>query len=526
MIPFFKKYRYPLALLLIWLLAVVVVNPRGEFPLNDDFSFAKSVFNLCVQGQFHLDDWLAMTLLTQLFYGALWCGVFGFGFEVLRYSTLFLALGGLLLCYRLLLRLGGSAGGAFFCTLVLAFNPLFFSLAFTFMTDVHFLVWMMAAIYLWMNYLQEGSKRFYVFALLATMALVLLRQTGLMVALAAGLALVYREGSWLRSWPKALMPLLLCSLGLAVYYTWLKAHQGLPATFGQPGKLFENLTDAGHLAALPERIVVLIAYLGMFTLPVTMAFIPEYFSEGKKWPALLVIPVYLFAAWCFREKIPWGNLFYNLGLGPPTLKDGQFFLNLKPQLSGWGLEGLRLLFITAGGWFLWCVISLATDFRLSAGKLLILGCAGAYLAFLLSDTYAFDRYFLVLLPLLLFLFPFGKIKRQPRPVAWAMLLVVALFSVAATHDYLAWNRARWRALHQLMEQHSIPPSQIDGGFEFNGWYRPGRIEHGRAKSWWWVAQDNYCITFGPLDGYRCLEKYPFRRWLPPTADSLCILKKH
>lgn len=522
-------------MLLTWCVAVVLVDPQGEFPLNDDFSFAKSVYNLCEEGHLLLDDWLAMTLATQLFYGVAWCELFGFSFEVLRYSTLLLAAAGLLMCFRLLGLLGAPGGHAFFFTLVLAFNPLFFSLAFTFMTDVHYLVWMLAALLFWMRYLRSGAGLVYFIALFLTLALVFLRQTGLMVALAAAVAVLLREGRSPRTVLKACFPLLLSGVGLVLWYHWLDAHQGLPESFGKPGKLLKNLADPEHLKSLPARILVLIAYLGVFTLPLTLSFNVRVFTEGNSgnysgkagWRLALVL-AYLLAGWALREKIPWGNIFYNFGLGPPTLKDGQFFLNLKYQLRGWPLEVLRLSFIAAGGWFLWCSAGLCRRLARSAENSLLLTCVLTYLAFLLLDTHAFDRYFLVLLPLCLFLFSgisFGKKVTGFSPASWAALLLLAAFSMAGTHDYLSWNRARQAALNHLVNEQKIPPEKIDGGFEFNGWYKPGPIEHGRAKSWWWVASDEYCVTFGPLDGFQCVAKFPFTRWLPPATDSLCVLKK-
>lgn len=521
----FYKYRYPLVLLLMWWVVATAVNPEGAFPLNDDFSFAKSVYHWCVQGRFQFDDWLAMTLFTQMAYGAVWCQLFGFSFEVLRWSSLLAAAVALLILWKLLLLRGASIQQAFVAVLVLAFNPLFFSLSFTFMTDVHFVAWMLAALWVWLCYLKTASTHHYVAALLLTLALVFLRQTGLMVSLAAFAAMAVGQRRTVGVWFRALLPLLIAGGALLIWYLWLDAFQGLPATFGHPSKLLHNLVSPDHLALLPQRLTVLTAYLGVFFLPLTMGLRAEKFTEGKKWWHFALMAIYLLAGWHFREKIPWGNILYNLGLGPPTLKDGQFFLNLKYQLSGWGLEGLRLFFIASGGWFLWQCPRIFKRPTTDADTWLISTYLAAYLAFLLADTYAFDRYFLVAIPLLLLLIAFGNKNWRLRPVSWAVLLLMATFSVAATHDYLSWNRARWAALHHLTSDCNIPPEKIDGGFEFNGWFKPGRLEHGRAKSWWWVKDDDYCITFGPLDGFRCIRKFHFERWLPPASDSLCILRK-
>ena len=47
------------------------------------------------------------------------------------------------------------------------------------------------------------------------------------------------------------------------------------------------------------------------------------------------------------------------------------------------------------------------------------------------------------------------------------MAVYLVFGVAATHDYLGWNRARWAAAAELHERWGVPKEEIDGGFEYN-----------------------------------------------------------
>ena len=79
----------------IWLLAILLINPMGEFPLNDDFSYARSTLNLSEGGILRYDPWLSMTLLAQVLWGTAFCKLFGFSFTVLRCSTLVLGWVGL-----------------------------------------------------------------------------------------------------------------------------------------------------------------------------------------------------------------------------------------------------------------------------------------------------------------------------------------------------------------------------------------------------------------------------------------------
>jgi len=48
-------------LAVIWILGIVLVNPIGDFPLNDDFSYGRTVYNLSELEVFLFDDWLGMS---------------------------------------------------------------------------------------------------------------------------------------------------------------------------------------------------------------------------------------------------------------------------------------------------------------------------------------------------------------------------------------------------------------------------------------------------------------------------------
>ena len=81
-----------------------------------------------------------------------------------------------------------------------------------------------------------------------------------------------------------------------------------------------------------------------------------------------------------------------------------------------------------------------------------------------------DRYLVVLLPsaLLLSLLAVGPV--QGRGLALGGIALVALWSVWWERDYLARQGAVWQSGRLLVER-GIPPERIDGGFEWNEWYR-------------------------------------------------------
>ncbi len=106
------------------------------------------------------------------------------------------------------------------------------------------------------------------------------------------------------------------------------------------------------------------------------------------------------------------------------------------------------------------------------------------------------------------------------------MLLYGGFTVGATHDYLSWNRARWQALHNLMQEVQILPYQVEGGFEFAGWYLyDSKYKEKLGKNWWLVNNPDYIISFKPITGYEEVKRYPFRRWIPFGKGNILVLHK-
>ncbi|MBI2437408.1 MAG: hypothetical protein HYV36_01145, partial [Lentisphaerae bacterium] len=144
----------------------------------------------------------------------------------------------------------------------------------------------------------------------------------------------------------------------------------------------------------------------------------------------------------------------------------------------------------------------------------------------------FDRYLLLCLPLLMVVLVcaspvFAVRLGGPRSfLAACLLLALAVFGVGGTHDYFAWQRARWQALRELTEVQKIPAEKIDGGFEFNGlhFYDPHYADR-PGKSWWWVQDDEYVIAFAPFDNYMEVDRHPYTRWIPPSRGYIFTLQR-
>jgi 4-amino-4-deoxy-L-arabinose transferase-like glycosyltransferase len=520
----------------IWLLAILLVNPIGDFPLNDDFSYARSTMNLSEAGVLRYDPWLSMTLLAQVLWGAAFCNLFGFSFTVLRCSTLLLGWVSVLAGYQLVRELGQGRQVAFLLAAMLAFNPLFFSLSFTYMTDVPYFAFTLISVLYYIRFFKEDDLKWMLLGSCFAMAAVFVRQLGLLLPVAFSVACLYKYGLQPKKLLTTFGPLVGIVALFSLYSNWLAASQGLPEGYGSFQRLLGQM-GKHFWSGIPLRLGVISVYLGGFLLAFAVLFFPSLrnrFSVKNNWPALLGVLTAAAMGVLAWPRLPWANVLYNLGLGPKLLKDGYFFINVQPIAPQWVVNALIFIGLCAAMVAVFLLMENAKQRWIHGGAnrsiaIFSITCALLYGGFLMLDVHCFDRYFIVLLPFLLpLLLPEGQQNpsQKRRWAATAALLPMAIFSITATHDYMAWNRARWQALDFLTKEKNITPDRIDGGFEFNGWHRPTQQkEQNGPKSDWWVVDDEYVVTFGNMDGYKKMSSFPYTRWLPPGVDSVFVLKR-
>lgn len=527
---------------------VVLANPLGDFPLNDDWAFAVPVVSLVNHGAMEFSGAGAPNLFSQTLWGSAFVWTFGFSFTVLRFSTLLLAPLAFLSVYELAKESGLSERSALAAALTLLGNPLFLVLSNTFMSDVPFCAFALAAVALLLKGARRGSRALTALGLCFAAAALLNRQLGLAIFIGFAAAVVAKGGMTKRGLLGALG---IVALGLgtqAAFSAWLDLTGRTPASYGSQIHSLKLALFEGPrwvaLAVLRQGIVFSI-YLGLFAMPFLIPHAGELARALRNRfsrPALVLLAGLGAAVLACLEpaglRLPvLGNVLSPAGLGPLTLRD-TYLLGASADyaLPAWFwrlLTGAGAV----GGLALWvCAASGARRiFPLREHwPAVFLGVMAAAYVLPLTLIHNYDRYLLLLVPLLPGLIGsyFGRepVAGQGSPgpslrLTGLAALLACGFSVAATHDYLAWNRARWVALRGLL-QDGVQPRSIDGGYEFNGWFLfdpayapvPG-------KSWWWVDRDDYIVSFSPIRGYRELRSVPFSPWLPTKMERVRVLRK-
>jgi len=238
-----ENYKPFLLLSLLWILFALIINPIGNFPLNDDWAYAKNVFYLSEQGILKFSDWPAMTLLSQMFWASAFCKIFGFSFTVLRFSVLIVGLIASFLIFSLTKYLSNNKSLAFFATLSIILNPLFFSLSYTFMTDVPFLTTTIFTFYFLSRYISNTDKfKYFILAVIFSVITILIRQTGMIMPLAVFFAYFLISRKFNKQLINYFFWILFLTIILVVFMYWLKKSGNMASNFSSGDELFNNFS--------------------------------------------------------------------------------------------------------------------------------------------------------------------------------------------------------------------------------------------------------------------------------------------
>lgn len=543
-----KKISWlPLALAFLYsLFNIWFIGYGGNFPLNDDAFYALPVRDLIETGVLKLDASIASCYL-HILWGFSWSAVFGFSYEILRLSTLLLAMTGIWGVFLLTREIGLSRAASGLFALVFAVNPLVVNLSYSFMTDIPFTTLTIFHLYFLFRGIKSGSTKTIAAASLFLAASILVRQINILLLLPNLILLfytasikrfdtgiVYRQAAWLLGLP---------TLALLIYRT---ANRMLLDNSAYMEILSDRLkgtafaifgSQAGQaLTAYSEQLIHCIFYLGLFFLPLLLV-IPVAVdkagrSKGKTLvvgiATTVVITVLLNAVLLDKQLMPYNmNLLRFPALGPHTVI-GQSL----PETETWQMLLLTAL-TSAGAWlYITCfglltLPGVAREQHHFLQKIYLITAVSTMTLFTctLLQVKGFDRYYLTLLPYGLVCVALTWRQWHLKP-GWpgsmlmgGLIICSALWSSCAQQHYMSWNRARWTAIERLKAR-GVHPDRIEGGAEYRHadklvlrsvadrkqqkviieekW--KGRPPQNQWR-WWPVRGDDYLVSHIPTEHY-------------------------
>lgn len=521
----------------LWAVSILLVDPRGNFPVTDDWAFIESVRAMVDRGELHFSDWGAMNLVSQILWGSLFGLLFGVDYDVMRASTLIALLVAGLATYWLArtARVGPSV--AALAALIAIFNPLAFSLAFSFMTDVPYLALQMAAMALIASGYRSGSRVRAAIGWSFGIAALLCRQVGVSVALGAAAEGLVRTRWSARRMALSLLPLAAFVLVQFAYQSWLIATGIAPRLYGRQANDLAGRLFADPLFIAQEAGWALFwgyCYIGVFALPMALLMLPGIRSrlpERARVGALAIGAVVAagVATACVLANMlfpSWGNTIRIEGLGADLGRlpyGAELFGPIMPHPIRLALTYLA----SVGGAALLACLAMVLWERLSRRDrgtfdvgLFALAAGLALFVPIMFLELRFDRYFIPIIPCLLVAIAAPLAARRASRVmlcAAALLLVpMAAYSVAATHDFMSMKRVQWRAYSDVARH--VRPEMIDGSWVLNGQASFGR--YGKARNGdptdvfgWYVRADYMVGTQTPPAGYETVAVYPVERWM-------------
>jgi 4-amino-4-deoxy-L-arabinose transferase-like glycosyltransferase len=483
--------------------ALLLVPPAGEFPIDDDWVYAQAVQQLLTDGVYHRSVWIDTAFMAQAWWGAGVSTVLGFSHTSLRVGTLILAAVALLAYFALLQRMLHPllAVGV---TLLLLFHPLMFHLSYTFMTDVPFLAVMLAALWC-VTVATDAPGRVRLGWLAAGSALVglacLVRQIGVVLIPAVLLGILPELRAARTSRLRLLAALILpCCLVLCLL---LSAD---PRDVSVEVRVTDVLwaTDPSALLTVALRATAAtMMLLGLTAAPAAPLILLS--RRCLTWTTrqrllvlglLALLAVVLWAA--DGTLIVAGRRPTSSGTLTPL-----FGNTLSP--AGFSISGLHPRSIavdaTTSSILVGCsvlgavalIVALPDAPGLVRGsvamRLLALSTVGVLAVTLGYGPLGgpvnglYDRYLLPAVPGVLALAALAVRRHQLAvPVVAIGVLLFAGWSVTWERDYLARQAAVWNVA-QTLTGDGVSPTEIDAGYEWNGWYRgDAAIEQARQEA--------------------------------------------
>lgn len=533
---FFRNNLHFFLLFSIFFICELIVNPLGEFPLNDDWSYTKSVLILNDTGHYQPGDWGAMTLFTHLIWGFSYCKLFGFSFFILRLSTLISSLIGTCILFNLIYDSTNNKLIAYTGSLSLLFHPLYFNLSNTYMTDVNFTTLILVGCHFAYNFLKTKKNIWLLPFALVSIAVVLTRQYGIILPTSLFLITVLKYKTSLLSVAVTLGIIILSITVLNVYENNLKniLSENAAYKFSSNVKLFDSQFWEVVKYNTKTRYASLITQILIYTAPVLLIFMPAIITRIKIKGFALSILISAYITYNFFNEPYYntGNVFGNMYLGAET-----FYETLKPdadKIRHTHSEQFAFFFKIFQFILLTIVLALLQIILIhglfskklksiiNPWPLFIFVLFGLYVFMLMITESYFDRYHIPLI-ILCILSITWILKNYPVKLIWSIIPLFVFFyvSVFGTKDYLKINEKKWEAYHYL-KAINIAPNKINGGFEINCW-NDGNI------TWWTDFMDlkkyDYLIQHSQEKGFVPFREFQFQRYFPYKMDKISIFVK-
>lgn len=521
-------------LLLGWALLFSYVDPRGDFPLNDDFQYVQSVSHLVAHGELRLSEWALTSSVTHVLLGSLTTLFAAPGNGALRFFALVLGGANVVLFYLFLRRLRLGAAAALLGAATLALNPVYMTMSASFHPEVSIVFFTLLALWAFTLGVETGSEFLLAAASAAAGLAFLTRQPALLLVAGGAAFLAGERRLSVRSAALLLAP---AALITAVYFFWfLFLHGPTWAWLTQrPALSLSALVDPGAWLRAALRLNAGLQTLGGSLLPLALAAAPFWLKKerprGRELAALVVVAGLAALGWAAFGGMPLlQNTFHRRGLGVVTLN--------APEAKAVGAWGNTWAWRAVDAACLFsCLVLTRVFFSRWSGartaRAAVFFCAPPTLLMLFAGLF-YDRYLLAFLPAAIAaaLLCVGSDLRPRAGLAGCLLM--AGLSTIGLKDYFAWNRARWQAGLAGIAR-GVPAAAIENGFDWDGQFTLARnmrrlLAESPAKEiggWEWMRLNRIALVTSfastpPREDFVAVERFAYRTPLSPRTEYVYL----
>ena len=547
-----------LAVIAAFFLSLLFIPVFADVPATDDWVYARSVEILLEESELRIFDLSVVTLVFQVIWGAYFVLIFGpitdSLFGALRLSTIVLTALSIPAVYAICRHLGADRVKSALGAAVYAFNPLTYSLGFTFMSDPQFAALMVISSWLYVKGLDrdklDGRAILWgsVFAALAF----LVRQQGLLIPFAVGIYLLASRRWWFNRDGLVMTGRVagIPAFTLVVYGLWLSLIHGVPE---QQGQFVDRITEAGlddSRLLIGRLIFIIVAYIGLFVLPLTLSSfvsfqrwrLPRTRSGGAfliVWSAIIGVGAFVF--FDQGRVMPYIQQFLGFhGVGPTDIVGGRPSA-ISPR---WARPFTLVCLGSAALFGLMVAQRLGQRPSAQRASVSLFVVIGAFQVFgVLPPSYHFrdwiisvDRYLLPVVPFAICLAIWAIRDVSINTVrAWSLAALVAVFSVVATRDFIVFEDATWRVAREAANA-GVPLTKLDAGPSWDGYHlyedalARGVVQTTPWGPWWTYlfapsTDSTYVVGSQPADGYVVIDEHEYSSWLLADPPKLYLMRR-
>jgi hypothetical protein len=548
--------RVTLFTIVVFAACLVAIRPWGNYPLNDDWQYARASRLFVETGTIKIDTPIAPALVGQMLMAYPVIRIFGMNHAFLRALTWVMTAVIIFCVDRLLAIAGVTPSRRMFALVLLILNPLFLYFSNTFMTEVYgFAPALLAAvIYFESRRRGDSGMRWWIAIALLSIFAFWTRQFAAAVFPAIVVTWFFTDSR--RKWQPVALSAVVFALGTAGYFLWVRLSGNFGFAFGDP---LTRMVQVAGIAWGVETGAAII-YLTAFFLPMLLWIARSGWRDRSAYliGAVCLVGAFVARGW-FRSNAPsdiefggWThrvfpyvtNVIFRTGVGPVTLDDVYHQAAMsRPDWSGsiwiW-VEWVLLIATSLWGFAIrriWQVCR-GREVKSLQREVALFAIVWSLFSWILTvQAYRleiFDRYYFplalclsILLPLLWPARP--ELRQQTWMYVAAAVFTASLgwFSIAGLHDHFRWNDARWNLAHWAF-QNGVSPTNLAGGFEVNGWEnydnfqrRQGQMSLNCRVDYddWFCLDATYRIGMNPIRGYQEWRQEQPSYWLaagPPV----------